>query len=306
LEVSELEKWQELAELFLLNQKAQGLASRTVNDSEYHIKQFFDRTSPGSVDDLKMAVLKYFANNEISAYTHNTRRKKLRIFFQWMIEEGLITVNPMATIKKRKEDLQPRPATEDSIKRLFELPDRRTFIGVRDYALILLSLDCGIRPGEALQLFSENIDLRSMQVEIPAAIAKTRISRTLPIMPQTAEALRKLMMARHADWKNVPLFCNQDGGKFTGRGWAHRLEAYSRELGVKVTPYQLRHSFGTFYLRSGGTDQGLQRMMGHETGEMARRYVLLLRSDIKREHESASPVARLLPQRKRVRTVRGE
>lgn len=53
-----------------------------------------------------------------------------------------------------------------------------------------------------------------MQVEIPAAIAKTRISRTLPIMPQTGEALRKLVMARHTDWKNVPLFCNQDGGKF--------------------------------------------------------------------------------------------
>lgn len=131
-----MEKWQELTELFLLYQKAQGLASRTINDSEYHIKQFFNRTSPGSVDDLKMAVLKYFANNEISAYTHNTRRKKLRIFFQWMIAEGLITANPVATIKKRKEDLKPRPATEDAIKRLFELPDRRTFIGVRDYALI--------------------------------------------------------------------------------------------------------------------------------------------------------------------------
>jgi integrase len=300
-----MEKWQEIMELFLLNQRAQGLAARTISDSEYHIKQFFARTSPNSTDELKMAVLKYFANSEISAYTHNTRRKKLQKFFQWMIEEGFITSDPMATIKKRKEDLKPRPATEDAIKRLFELPDRRTFIGLRDYALILLSLDCGIRPGEALQLLPENIDLRSMQVEIPAAIAKTRISRTLPLMPQTAEALRKLMMARHADWKNAPLFCNQDGGKFTGRGWAHRLEAYSRELGVKVTPYMLRHSFGTFYIRSGGTDQGLQRMMGHATGEMTRRYVLLLKSDIRREHETASPVAHLLPKRNRVGKARG-
>lgn len=76
-----------------------------------------------------------------------------------------------------------------------------------------------------------------MQIEVPAAVAKTRISRTLPILHQTAEVLRKLMMARHADWKNAPLFCNQDGVKLTGRESAHRLEAYSRGLGVKVTPY---------------------------------------------------------------------
>jgi site-specific recombinase XerD len=52
-----------------------------------------------------MAVLKYFANGEISAYTHNTRRKKLQKFFQWMIEEGFIASGPMATIKSGKRIL---------------------------------------------------------------------------------------------------------------------------------------------------------------------------------------------------------
>lgn len=298
-----MEKWQEIIDLFILHQKAQGLSKRTIEDSKYHIQQFFNRTNPEAAEGFKMAVLRYFATNEISAYTHNTRRKKLKTFFKWMLEEGLITADPMSTIKKRKEDLKPRPATEEAIKRLFDLPDRRTFIGLRDYSLLLLSLDCGIRPSEALQLIPENVDLRSLQVEIPTSIAKTRISRTLPIMPQTAEALRKLMMVRHQEWKNAPLFCNQDGGRLTSRGWAHRLEAYSRKLGVKITPYQLRHSFGTFYLRAGGTDHGLRRMMGHETGEMARRYVLFLKGDVKKEHEVASPVASLLPKRKRVRGI---
>jgi integrase len=298
-----MEKWNDIIDLFILSRKAQGLAPRTIGDYKEHIDRFFNRTHPESFGDLKLCVMRYFADSDgISAYTFNTRRKKLITFFMWMVEELLIKESPMVGIKHRKEDHKPKPATEDAVTRLLKLPDKKTFCGIRDYAIFILTLDTGIRPSEALDLKVEYIDLRSLLVNVPAEISKTREARTMPITAQTAEAIRRLMLIRPKEW-NGPLFCSQDGSRMTKRGWEHRLEYYSRLLGVKVTPYQLRHSFGTFYLRQGGTTFALQKMLGHQTGEMTRRYVEILKSDVAREHAAASPVVKLLPAKNRIRKV---
>ena len=68
--------WKELAELFVLHRRAQGLADRTIKDYEDHLRWFYGKTRPKEVGDLKMAVLKYFADNKLKAATFNTRRRR--------------------------------------------------------------------------------------------------------------------------------------------------------------------------------------------------------------------------------------
>ncbi|WP_237699026.1 tyrosine-type recombinase/integrase [Caldicellulosiruptor obsidiansis] len=50
---------------------------------------------------------------------------------------------------------------------------------MRDYALILLTLDTGIRPKEAFSLLIEHFDFKTLQVYIPSDVAKTRVSRVI-------------------------------------------------------------------------------------------------------------------------------
>lgn len=52
------------------------------------------------------------------------------------------------------------------------MPDQSTFVGMRDYTLILLTLDTGIRPSEALGLLPDNLNLMTGSIYIPAAKAK--------------------------------------------------------------------------------------------------------------------------------------
>jgi site-specific recombinase XerD len=49
------------------------------------------------------------------------------------------------------------------------------------------------------------------------------------------------------------------------------------------------------FLRRGGNAFALQRIMGHESMEMTRRYVNLVQSDLKAMHRAASPVDGLVP-----------
>lgn len=103
--------------------------------------------------------MKYFASGaSLSPYTHNTRRKKLKPFFAWLVEESYISApNPMDKTGKKKEDERPKAHNENALKRLLALPDHSDFVELRDYAVFMLTLDCGIRPSEVFGLKIEDV-----------------------------------------------------------------------------------------------------------------------------------------------------
>jgi hypothetical protein len=166
---------------------------------------------------------------------------------------------------------------------------------VRDGALLLLTLDTGIRPSEVLSLRPADVDLATRTLTVGAEVAKTRRTRTLPLSPTTVAALRHLLAARPGAWgADVPLFASETGGRLFGL--RERPERYGRVLGVRGRPYDLRHSFALLYLRQGGDAFSLQRLLGHTDLSMTRRYAALVEADVRDAHEAASPLVRLLPQ----------
>jgi len=93
---------------------------------------------------LKKAVVNHFAAlRDKSATYYNLRREYLKGFFAWCVQEGYLPKNPMDGIKKRKNEGVPRSLDEETIKRLLSLPNRNTYTGLRDYALILFQTGYG-------------------------------------------------------------------------------------------------------------------------------------------------------------------
>lgn len=299
--------WRVLLREFLLYKKADQRSERTLEDYEYHISRFF-RAHPKALtsqQELERGCLEYLAAKACSPYYFNNKVKYLRAFFEYLKEKGIIPANPLARIHLRRVNELPRPATEEALEQLLSLPDRSTFAGLRDYALIMLTLDAGIRPKEAFGLLPSHFDLDNCRVEVPMPIAKDRESRILPILPQTALAVKQLINARHPNWPDtVPVFCSENGRPLSRQHWARRMRDYSERLGVKVKPYQLRHSFATIYLRNGGNAFALKDTLGHSTLEMTKRYVMLVEQDLQRVHQTASPLHRLLPSKGRVRHIK--
>lgn len=255
---------------------------------------------------LKKAVVNHFAAlRDKSATYYNLRREYLKGFFAWCVQEGYLPKNPMDGIKKRKNEGVPRSLDEETIKRLLSLPNRNTYTGLRDYALILFQLDTGARPGEALQLLPTHFNLAAFEVVIPSTAAKTRTARTVVISPQTAKAVHKLLSVRPKDWTDdVPVFASANGRPLTPNGWSQRLQQYSEALGCRVTAYMFRHTSALLFLRGGGNVFALQRQLGHASLVMTKRYVHLTNADLHEQHAMASPVARILPRRTRLRKIK--
>lgn len=222
--------WEEAMNEFLYLKRAQGLAPRTILDYRNNISLLFRRYPDTWPDKVRDGVLQHMSD-DIKPGTFNIRRKYLKVFFEWCIEEQLLQENPLRGISSKKDQGRIVNLHPDILKQLISLPDKKTFSGVRDYALLLLTLDTGIRPGEAFSLLIGDINFQSGEVYVRDSIAKTRVARTLPVSIVTLKAIRLLIDTRHPDWKDsTPVICTYEGQSFTCHRWGDRLRMYCKRL----------------------------------------------------------------------------
>lgn len=283
--------------LFLDFKRAEGVSPRTVQEYDENVRRFF-RLYPEAAKEpveARQAMLSYLAEAK-NPYTYNLRLTYLNAFYTWAEnEEFWPGPNPCRGFKRRRTEPRIVEHEEEVLRALLKLPDQSTYTGRRDYALILLSLDTGIRPGEAFQLKLSDVDLTRHIVSIQEAYAKTRKARVLPISNFTVKAIRRLIEARPGDWgDSVPLFATYEGKPMNRHAWILRIRRYSQKLGRPIRPYDLRHVFALTFLRRGGHVFALQKTMGHTDLSMTKRYVALTQEDLASVHREASPVNALV------------
>jgi integrase/recombinase XerD len=95
---------------------------------------------------------------------------------------------------------------------------------------------------------------------------------------------------------NDILFLTQDGKPLTKDRLEKIMTRFGRKaglVGIRCSPHTLRHTAAVSFLRNGGDVFSLQRLLGHSSLEMTRRYCELADADVKRAHLTASPVDNL-------------
>jgi integrase/recombinase XerD len=187
------------------------------------------------------------------------------------------------------------PFTEDQIHDLLQAIDISAVTGLRDYAMILMLLDTGMRLGELIGLKKDDIDLRNRTVKV---FGKGARERRLPIGRRLLAALWKYQL-----YRPQPAMGTIDNFFLTRDGWPltkNRVETIVKNLGrkaglqgVRCSPHTFRHTFCIQFLRNGANLFSLQQMTGHSSLEVLRGYVALAESDIKIAHQKFSPADNL-------------
>jgi len=216
----------------------------------------------------------------------------LSAFLNWAVREELIEKTPMKNIPHPKlPRFIPDPFSEQEIRGLLKacknLTDRSS---IRMTAMVLFMLDSGVRVGEMLSLKRTDLDLEQGRDKVMGKGAKERY---VYFGKATKRSLwRYISLARPEPAPNVDnLFLTFDGRPLPKRQFAHLLSRLGETAGVaKVHAHRFRRTAAVQFLRNGGNIFALQKLLGHETLEMVRRYVELASSDVAEAHQKASPV----------------
>ena len=234
--------------------------------------------------------------NTISAYY-----RAMHSFFNWLIREGVIRENPMATIHPPKVPKKlVKPLSNKNIFDVLAIMAPRhsgrisSICDTRNTAIFLIFLDTGLRLDEMsqLQLSQVNIDKGIITV-----MGKGGKERQVRIGKMTHKALlRYWIMRREIDLPS--LWITEEKTPLQRGGVQMAIRRMLRRAGcqgVKIGPHTLRHTAAMSYLRNGGDLATLQVMMGHADITTTKIYLSSLAGeDMMRVHERASPVDNLL------------
>lgn len=233
----------------------------------------------------------------VSPRSINNIIRVLRIFFNFLMKERRISHNPALNVSYQQESEDTFDVfTDEDVLKLLAAPNIKTYTGFRDYVMMMLLVDCGLRIGEMTNIKIADIDFSLRQVTLRASITKTNRTRILPISRKTADALMQLVDFINAEPSDY-VFLTSFGERYQADTFAKMLKKYAKKAGiegVRVSPHTFRHYFAIKYLRSGGDSFSLMRILGHTDVSMTQRYVKYALGDIREKHEVASPVANLL------------
>lgn len=290
-----------LMDEFFIFKKNKEVCERTLKDYRVSFDNFLViHGNSIEYNDLLKGVSKFFSQiPNTSSAIYNRPYSNINSLFIWMVRKEYIPRNPIKDLEltKRKDEETIHSATIDDIRLLLKVCDKKSFTGLRNYVITLLMLDTGIRTSELCRLEKCDYNRNDKSIVITSKKAKTKRQRILYLSPSTATALNKYL-------RNVPeevsyMFPSRDCGMMTTNNLDKEFRKLCDKAGVKLTPYQLRHSFATYFVQNGGNLFVLQQLMGHSDLRITKRYTDISEEQKKVAHSSFSP-ALLLEKKNRL------
>lgn len=161
------------------------------------------------------------------------------------------------------------------------LIDRSSWIGMRDYALILFLYATGARISECLALKREDIDGDWLHIRH----AKGEKERIVPIAKVAKEAIDMYLSELSKESEFV--WCNYKGDVLS------RISAYKiTQKYLGVSPHILRHSYATSLITGGADLRVVQELLGHASLLTTQIYTHVQKQDLKETVEVCHPMTR--------------
>jgi site-specific recombinase XerD len=194
--------------------------------------------------------------------TVNRRLCALRSFYQFLyLHDEHAIGNPVIPKRHfiRPGERLPRDVEDKNIKALFE-----GITNVRDRAMFLLMLRCGLRVGEVRNLSMPDLYLEPASGSLPRIWlhGKGSYQRVAYLSSQPLAAL-KLWLEQRPKVREEAVFVNRFGKRLSVTGIQDRLAGYCHQAGLWVTCHQFRHTFGRHLTEARVPVTSIQRLFGH-------------------------------------------
>ncbi|MDR1391161.1 MAG: site-specific tyrosine recombinase XerD [Holosporales bacterium] len=222
----------------------------------------------------------------------------LRQFFAFLIDDKIISENPMLNIKlKSKNKPIPKTLSEKEIELLLSYFDSKT--DARLEAMLHILYGAGLRVSELVSLTMDSIvqDEDSKRYVLLVR-GKGDKERVVPLNELAVAAIKNYLTTKieRPKFSKYVFPSNSKKGHLTRQGFAKLLKKMAVEIGIpisKISPHVIRHAFATHLLSHGADLMSIQKLLGHKDISTTQIYTHISNEKIKQLVEKNPNIKKL-------------
>ena len=227
-----------------------------------------------SIENINVSIIesfiKYLFKSESSTYSQARIVSGLKSFFNYLLLEEKIDINPMELIDAPKLVRKlPETLSIQEIEIIIDAVDLDSKEGMRNKAILETLYSCGLRVSELVNLKVQNLFLDIGFIKV---LGKGMKERLVPIGTKAAECI-SLYMNEYRKSINISegfegyLFINRRGKNLTRNMIFIIVKDLVKKAGLNknISPHTFRHSFATHLIEGGADLRAVQEMLGHES-----------------------------------------
>ena len=288
----------ELIEAFLAA-KQHKFASHTLRAYRYDLTMFARLRPDILIHDITESDLHMYldATADLTSNTLARRKATLHACFGWAYRQGLLPIDPTATLKAIRIDLRVRrPLTEKQVEAILDVIPRQD---LRNRLLLTLLYETGLRIGEALKLHTQQVHLDNQDGGYLQIVDKVTKERVIPLIDASRSVALLWNVLKTLD-EGDPLFPGDvsKGGRHrkainytTIRKHFERYVDQARSTYPElfddekepITIHRLRHTFAALKLRDGISLASVSMLLGHSSTQTTQYYTRIDLETTKRE-----------------------
>lgn len=228
----------------------------------------------------------------VSNVTINNYVRNIKVFFNWLQQEGELHKNPVENIKQIKtERRQKAGINQEEFNRLLSQFDYAKFHGYRNKVITMILQDTGMRIGECLSLEVESIDFKHRMILVTKT--KGRKERYVYFSQVMARELKHYLNFKDRYTETKLLFPTTRNTLLTIQSFEKQLKQAGEQIGLNIHPHQIRNNFARHYLLNGGDFYTLSRILGHSSVTVTEQaYMDLTREEIGKKYQQHSPLSK--------------
>jgi integrase/recombinase XerD len=301
---------------FVVEKEAAHLKPKTIENYLQSLRLFMEcegLSAETPLNDITLQNIYHWigkmTENGVSPSSINHYLRDCRCIFYWCMERDYMEKFQVKMVEKQEEP--PKLFDNEDIEALLEKPHKPTatndyFTEWRTWAVVNWIMGTGSRCSSIVEVRMGDIDFAAGEVAIRHT--KNKKPMILPISTSLETALKEyIRMFRKGADDDDYLFCNIGDEQLTTNALRHSFQRYCANRGVNQTNlHGLRHSFAKGWIRSGGDVFRLQKILGHSSLDMSRKYVAIYSEDLKDDYDRYSPLDNIKKGQSRKKAVKAK
>lgn len=269
--------------IYLAARKIEGLSVKTLQRYEKTLRNFFTAVNKPleeiTTNDIRAYLYMLLDSGKQAANALDGTRGVIRTFFEWAVDEELVSKNPARQIRPIKGEKKERTfLTDEELERVRDACENRT-----ELAMIDFMYSTGCRVGELVILKKSDISFATHEVKLFGKGAKHRTSY---MSAKCEHSLKKYLLGREDESEYLFVGRREPHNPYTNRGVEKLIQKIGEraQLPFKLVPHILRHTTATHALQRGMDVTEIQQLLGHSKLETTMIYAKIAQEDVKANH----------------------